>query len=81
MKASGVNDKKIIKAALAFVEASLEGIIEEYGDEAKEQIIQWLHDDFVESFGEYLEDELDMDDDEVEGMDLRGVADAIADLF
>lgn len=81
MSKTGIKDKDIINHAFLFVTASIDAVFDEYGDKAPEMIVGWLHDDFPEFFSEYLEDEVDMSEDEIESVNMRAIADAIADLI
>lgn len=80
-KEAKINNKKIIMAALGYVDASIEDMAEEDRKNWIENMNGWLNDDFPEVFGEYLEEDLGMDEDKVAGLDLRAIADAIAGLF
>lgn len=84
MSKTGIKDKDIINHAFLFVTASIDAVFDEYGeygDTAPEMIVGWLHDDFPEFFSEYLEDEVDMSEDEIESVNMRAIADAIAELI
>ena len=81
MSKTGIKDKNIINHAFLFVTASVDAVFDEYEDKAPEMIVGWLHDDFPEYFSEYLEDEVDMDEDEIESIDMRAIGAAIADLI
>jgi len=72
-------DMEIIQLACSYVEASLEGMMDDWGNDWIEHMQGWLTNDFSDAFAEYLEEEMDMED--VEDMDFTDLGGALADLF
>ena len=83
MSKTGIKDKDIINHAFSYVTASIDAIIDEFADEnnAPEIVTGWLQEDFPDVFREYLEEEVGMDEDKIESVSMRAIADAIADLI
>ena len=60
MKDSGL-DQDVVSYALSYIEATIESMIDEHGDKWKKYMAEWIDGDFIDSFIEYMTDEMNLD--------------------
>lgn len=69
-------DEDVVSYALSYIEASIDAMVDEHGDEWKKYMAEWVSGDFAEVFAEYMVDEMGYDE-EFANEDLTPLVNAI----